>query len=71
MVVDTSPVLTPLNVALLYAVAEILIPIDPCVAALAGVRALAAEAIAQLYEVADKLEELSALLGEEPGEGAS
>ena len=40
MVVDTSPVLTPLNVAILYAVAEILIPIDPCVAALAGVRAL-------------------------------
>ena len=40
VVVDTSPVLTPLNVAILYAVAEILIPIDPCVAALAGVRAL-------------------------------
>jgi chromosome partitioning protein len=38
--VDTSPVLTPLNLAILYAVAEILIPIDPCVAALAGVRAL-------------------------------
>ena len=37
---DTSPVLTPLNVAILYAVQEILIPIDPCVAALAGVRAL-------------------------------
>lgn len=37
---DTSPVLTPLNVAILYAVSEILIPIDPCVAALAGVRAL-------------------------------
>ena len=37
VVVDTSPVLTPLNVAILYAVAEILIPIDPCVAALAGV----------------------------------
>ncbi len=37
---DTSPVLTPLNVAILYAVHEILIPIDPCVAALAGVRAL-------------------------------
>jgi chromosome partitioning protein len=37
---DTSPVLTPLNVAILYAVGEILIPIDPCVAALAGVRAL-------------------------------
>ena len=36
VVVDTSPVLTPLNVAILYAVAEILIPIDPCVAALAG-----------------------------------
>ena len=29
-----------MNVAILYAVAEILIPIDPCVAALAGVRAL-------------------------------
>jgi chromosome partitioning protein len=42
VVVDTSPVLTPLNVAILYAVAEILIPIDPCVAALAGVRALEA-----------------------------
>jgi chromosome partitioning protein len=40
VVVDTSPVLTPLNVAILYAVAEILIPIDPCVAALAGVRTL-------------------------------
>jgi chromosome partitioning protein len=40
VVIDTSPVLTPLNVAILYAVAEILIPIDPCVAALAGVRAL-------------------------------
>ncbi|MFI5458490.1 MAG: ParA family protein [Isosphaerales bacterium] len=40
VIVDTSPVLTPLNVAILYAVAEILIPIDPCVAALAGVRAL-------------------------------
>ena len=37
---DTSPVLTPLNVAILYAVQEILIPIDPCIAALAGVRAL-------------------------------
>ena len=37
---DTSPVLTPLNVAILYAVSEVLIPIDPCVAALAGVRAL-------------------------------
>jgi chromosome partitioning protein len=37
---DTSPVLTPLNVAILYAVAEVLIPIDPCIAALAGVRAL-------------------------------
>ena len=31
---------TPLNVAILYAVDEVLIPIDPCVAALAGVRAL-------------------------------
>jgi chromosome partitioning protein len=40
VVVDTSPVLTPLNVAILYAVADILIPIDPCVAALAGVRVL-------------------------------
>jgi len=39
-IVDTSPVLTPLNVAILYAVNEIMIPIDPCVAALAGVRAL-------------------------------
>jgi chromosome partitioning protein len=37
---DTSPVQTPLNVAILYAVDEVLIPIDPCVAALAGVRAL-------------------------------
>ena len=37
---DTSPVLTPLNVAILYAVGEVLIPIDPCIAALAGVRAL-------------------------------
>lgn len=37
---DTSPVLTPLNVSILYAVGEVLIPIDPCVAALAGVRAL-------------------------------
>ena len=35
---DTSPVLTPLNVAILYAVGEVLIPIDPCVAALAGVK---------------------------------
>lgn len=40
VIVDTSPVLTPLNVSILYAVAEVLIPIDPCVAALAGVRAL-------------------------------
>jgi chromosome partitioning protein len=40
VIVDTSPVLTPLNVAILYAVSEILIPIDPCIAALAGVRAL-------------------------------
>jgi chromosome partitioning protein len=40
VLVDTSPVLTPLNVAILYAVSDILIPIDPCVAALAGVRAL-------------------------------
>ena len=37
---DTSPVITPLNVAILFAVAEVLITIDPCVAALAGVRAL-------------------------------
>jgi chromosome partitioning protein len=37
---DTSPVQTPLNVSILYAVGELLIPIDPCVAALAGVRAL-------------------------------
>ncbi len=40
VIFDTSPVLTPLNVAILYAVGEILIPIDPCIAALAGVRAL-------------------------------
>ncbi len=40
VIVDTSPVLTPLNVAILYAVTGILIPIDPCVAALAGVRVL-------------------------------
>ena len=40
VVVDTSPVQTPLNVAILYAVGEVLIPIDPCIAALAGVRAL-------------------------------
>jgi chromosome partitioning protein len=40
VIVDTSPVLTPLNVAILYAATEILIPIDPCVAALAGVRVL-------------------------------
>lgn len=39
-ILDTSPVQTPLNVAILYAVNEVLIPIDPCVAALAGVRAL-------------------------------
>lgn len=39
-IVDTSPVQTPLNVAILYAVGEVVIPIDPCVAALAGVRAL-------------------------------
>lgn len=38
--IDTSPVQTPLNVAILYAVDEVLIPIDPCIAALAGVRAL-------------------------------
>ena len=40
VIFDTSPVQTPMNVAILYAVGEILIPIDPCVAALAGVRAL-------------------------------
>jgi chromosome partitioning protein len=40
VILDTSPVQTPLNVAILYAVNEVLIPIDPCVAALAGVRAL-------------------------------
>ncbi len=40
VILDTSPVQTPLNVAILYAVSEVLIPIDPCVAALAGVRAL-------------------------------
>lgn len=40
VLLDTSPVITPMNVAILYAVGEILIPIDPCVAALAGVRAL-------------------------------
>jgi chromosome partitioning protein len=39
VLIDTSPVQTPLNVAILYAVDEVLIPIDPCVAALAGVRA--------------------------------
>lgn len=42
VVIDTSPVVTPLNVAILYAVREILIPIDPCVAAIAGVKALEA-----------------------------
>ena len=40
VILDTSPVQTPLNVAILYAVGEVLIPIDPCIAALAGVRAL-------------------------------
>lgn len=40
ILIDTSPVQTPLNVAILYAVDEVLIPIDPCVAALAGVQAL-------------------------------
>ena len=40
VLIDTSPVQTPLNVAILYAADEVLIPIDPCVAALAGVRAL-------------------------------
>lgn len=40
VLIDTSPVQTPLNVSVLYAVDEVLIPIDPCVAALAGVRAL-------------------------------
>ena len=42
VLVDTSPVQTPLNVAILYAVGEVVIPIDPCVAALAGVKALEA-----------------------------
>ncbi|QDV39600.1 ParA family protein [Tautonia plasticadhaerens] len=40
VILDTSPVQTPLNVAILYAVGEVVIPIDPCVAALAGVKAL-------------------------------
>jgi chromosome partitioning protein len=40
VLIDTSPVQTPLNVSVLYAADEVLIPIDPCVAALAGVRAL-------------------------------
>jgi chromosome partitioning protein len=40
VLIDTSPVQTPLNVAILYAIDEVLVPIDPCVAALAGVRAL-------------------------------
>lgn len=40
VLLDTSPVQTPLNVAILYAVHEVLIPIDPCVAALAGVKVL-------------------------------
>jgi chromosome partitioning protein len=40
VILDTSPVQTPLNVAILYAAGEVLIPIDPCIAALAGVRAL-------------------------------
>ena len=39
VILDTSPVLTPLNVAIFYAVSEIMIPIDPCIAAMAGVRA--------------------------------
>jgi chromosome partitioning protein len=42
VLIDTSPVQTPLNVAILYAVQEVVIPIDPCVAALAGVKALEA-----------------------------
>ena len=37
----------------------------------AGIRARAAEAIAHLHEVADKLAELSALLGDEASEGKS
>jgi hypothetical protein len=37
----------------------------------AEIRALAAEAIAHLHEVADKLAELSALLGEEAGKDRS
>ena len=40
VILDTSPVQTPLNVAILYAVGEVVIPIDPCVAALAGVKSL-------------------------------
>lgn len=40
VILDTSPVQTPLNVAILYAVGEVIIPIDPCIAALAGVKAL-------------------------------
>lgn len=40
VLVDTSPVQTPLNVAILYAVQEVLVPIDPCVAALVGVKVL-------------------------------
>ena len=40
--IDTSPVQTPLNVAILYAVHEVLIPIDPCIAVLAGVKVLEA-----------------------------
>jgi chromosome partitioning protein len=42
VILDTSPVQTPLNVAILYAVGEVVIPIDPCVAALAGVKTLEA-----------------------------
>lgn len=40
VILDTSPVQTPLNVAILYAVGEVVIPIDPCIAALAGVKTL-------------------------------
>ena len=40
VILDTSPVQTPLNVAILYAVGEVIIPIDPCIAALAGVKTL-------------------------------
>ena len=63
---DTSPVLTPLNVAILYAVGEVLIPIDPCVAALAGVRAL--EDLVR--DVAGFRQELADGVGPTPGASA-